>query len=363
MLTLEHLDLAYGDTRVLDDISLRLKSGEIGCVLGPSGCGKSTLLQAIAGFHAVKSGRILINQQIVSDANTNFAPDARGVGVVFQDFALFPHMSIIKNVEYGLHKLHKTQRHAVAREHLALVGLEAYENAYPHELSGGQQQRAAIARAVAPRPRLLLLDEPFSSLDPELRERVAVDIRNLIKRLGITALLVTHDQNEAFAMADKIGIFAQHRCQQWDSAYRLYHEPNTRFVANFIGEGTFISGEVQQQEDGWYVNTQLGRLALERVNDTSFPTSNDSKHSFVEAQRVDVLVRPDDILHQDSSPLKAKVIDRRFRGAQILYRLMLPNFEEQVLCLAPSHHDHHIGESFGIRLSIEHVICFAREGA
>lgn len=367
MLTLEHLDLAYGDTRVLDNISLSLQSGEIGCVLGPSGCGKSTLLQAIAGFHSVKNGRVLIDREIVSDANTNLAPDARGVGVVFQDFALFPHMSILKNVEYGLHKLNKTQRKSVATEHLALVGLQAYENAYPHELSGGQQQRAAIARAVAPKPRLLLLDEPFSSLDPELRERVAVDIRNLIKRLGITALLVTHDQNEAFAMADKIGIFAQHRCQQWDSAYRLYHEPNTRFVANFIGEGTFISGEVQQQEDGWYVNTQLGRLALEQANDSSTPSFSDNLSArpkmFVDAQSVDVLVRPDDILHQDSSPLKAKVIDRRFRGAQILYRLMLPNFEEQVLCLAPSHHDHDIGESFGIRLSIEHVICFAREGA
>jgi iron(III) transport system ATP-binding protein len=272
-------------------------------------------------------------------------------------------MSIIKNVEYGLHTVEKSQRRALAKEHLALVGLEAFEDAYPHELSGGQQQRAAIARAVAPKPRLLLLDEPFSSLDPGLRERVAVDIRNLIKRLGITALLVTHDQNEAFAMADKIGVFAQQKCQQWDTAYRLYHEPNTRFVANFIGEGTFISGEVQQQEDGWYVNTQLGRLALPLALDSSDVSVGEalslSAYNCTDGQRVDVLVRPDDIVHKDASPLKAKVIDRRFRGAQILYRLTLPNFEEQVLCLAPSHHDRQIGESFGIRFSIEHVICFA----
>jgi iron(III) transport system ATP-binding protein len=270
------------------------------------------------------------------------------VGVVFQDFALFPHMSVLKNVEYGLHKLPKAQRTEVATEHIVLVGLGDYLHVYPHELSGGQQQRAAIARAVAPKPRILLLDEPFSSLDPQLRERVAVDIRALIKRLGITSLLVTHDQNEAFAMADKIGIFAEHKCQQWDSAYELYHEPSTRFVANFIGEGTFISGEVVHQ-DQWYVNTQLGRLALTH------------SHNFVENQRVDVLVRPDDILHQDSSPLKAMVTDRRFRGAHILYRLKLPNFDEEVLCLAPSHHNHQIGESFGIRLSIAHVICFASD--
>ncbi|WP_371195483.1 ABC transporter ATP-binding protein [Glaciecola sp. SC05] len=349
MLRLQNIELAYGETSVLNDINLSLNKGEIGCILGPSGCGKTTLLQAIAGFHRQQSGDIYLDDICVASGTVNFSPDQREVGVVFQDFALFPHMTVLENVEYGLHRLSKQTRRKTALENIDRVGLAEFAQAYPNQLSGGQQQRVAIARSVAPNPRLLLLDEPFSSLDPELREKVAVEVRDIIKRLGITALLVTHDQQEAFAFADKIGIFAQGHCQQWASPYDLYHEPNTPFVANFIGESTFISGEVvtdPEYASRYYVNSQLGRFALPL------------EQNYTEGQKLSVLVRPDDITHQDDSPLKALVVDRRFRGAHILYRLALPNFSEQVLCLAPSHHDHHIGESFGIRLSIEHVICF-----
>lgn len=349
MLRLQNINIAYGQTSVLNDISVELETGEIGCILGPSGCGKTSLLQTIAGFHQQQSGEIYLDERCVSGENINFPPDKRGVGIVFQDFALFPHMTVLENVEYGLHHLAKKTRRELALDNIDRVGLTDFALAYPNQLSGGQQQRVAIARSVAPNPRLLLLDEPFSSLDPELREKVAVDVRNIIKRLGITALLVTHDQQEAFAFADKIGIFAQGHCQQWATPYNLYHQPNTKFVANFIGESTFISGEVVRDNanaDKFYVNSQLGRFAL--------PTQQDYR----EGQQLLVLVRPDDILHHDESPLKAVVIDRRFRGAHILYRLALPNFSEQVLCLAPSHHDHQLGESFGIRLSIKHVICF-----
>nr|WP_136252177.1 ABC transporter ATP-binding protein [Ningiella ruwaisensis] len=352
MLYVSNLCLAYSDSAVLNNINFTLQSGDIGCILGPSGCGKTTLLQAIAGFVQPKQGAINIDGRCVSDANHFISADKRGVGVVFQDFALFPHMTVQQNVEYGLQDLSKTDRKLIAKENIALVGLEKFANAYPHSLSGGQQQRVAIARAVAPKPKLLLLDEPFSSLDPELRERVAVEIRRIIKKLGITALLVTHDQNEAFAMADIIGIFAQGACQQWDNAYALYHKPASRFVANFIGESTFISGEMLYDSPNWYVNTQLGRFMLKASQNATVLANA------VEGQGVEVLVRPDDITHEDASPLKATVIDKRFRGANILYRLALPNFDEQVLCLAPSHHDHELGESFGIRMSIQHVICF-----
>ncbi|MFC4698888.1 ABC transporter ATP-binding protein [Glaciecola siphonariae] len=350
MLSIDNLNLAYGDTQVLNDVCIALGSGEIGCILGPSGCGKTTLLQAIAGFHQVQAGKIFIKDACVASENLHLSPDKRGIGLVFQDFALFPHMSVLDNVSYGLHHLPKSERKLVALENIERVGLGEYADKFPGSLSGGQQQRVAIARAIAPNPQLMLLDEPFSSLDPELREKVAVEVRELIKRLGITALLVTHDQQEAFAFADKIAILAEHKCQQWDTPYQLYHEPSSRFVANFIGESTFISGEVMPQEAGSasvYVNTQLGRFAL------SGPQADKN-----EGDKLDVLVRPDDIVHEDSSPLKATVVDRRFRGAHIMYRLQLPNFSEHVLCLAPSHHDHSIGESFGIRMSIDHVICF-----
>ncbi|WP_395341816.1 ABC transporter ATP-binding protein [Ningiella sp. W23] len=352
MLEVQSLSLNYDDTTVLSEVSFSLSAGEIACVLGPSGCGKTTLLQSIAGFHVPSHGQIHIDGQIVASDDTDLAPDKRGIGVVFQDFALFPHMSVQKNVEYGLHKLSADERKARALDMLERVDLAEYSQSFPHELSGGQQQRVAIARAVAPKPRLLLLDEPFSSLDPELRERLAVEIRNIIKRLGITALMVTHDQHEAFAMADKIGIFAHGHCQQWDTAYKLYHEPNTRFVADFIGEGVFVPGTVEESAGQLFVNTALGRLDLNQ------------QHSFAAGQTLDVLIRPDDLSLNAASKiatsLTASVLDRRFRGASILYKLVLKDENQKLLCLAPSHQDFKVGERVSLRLDIEHCICFTK---
>ena len=399
MLRLENISLAYGQTQVLKDVSFVLNTGEIGCVLGPSGCGKTTLLQSIAGFNKQQSGEIYVNEVCISNEQIHKRPDEREIGMVFQDFALFPHMTVLDNVGYGLHLLPKMQRLDVAQDIIEKVGMSEYVNAFPHQLSGGQQQRVAIARAVAPKPRLLLLDEPFSSLDPALREKVAVELRDIIKRLGISALLVTHDQDEAFAFADKIGVFAQGYCQQWASPHELYHQPNSAFVANFIGESTFIDATVVKNEKALsdlelsdaavsdvdvskstsatssiiddatqlYVKSQLGLHALpeQKTNEELIRVNaQDRIVRPIEGDTVQLLIRPDDILHQDDSPLKATVIDRRFRGAHILYRLVLPELnsqgqKEQVLCLAPSHHDHQIGETFGIVLSIEDVICFS----
>ncbi|MBF7073238.1 ABC transporter ATP-binding protein [Glaciecola sp. MH2013] len=361
MLDVQQLQLSYNNTQVLDKVSLRLAQGEIGCVLGPSGCGKTSLLRAIAGFKNIDSGSISIAQEIVSDVIKNVPVSQRKVGVIFQDFALFPHLSVFKNVAYGLAKENKETALSLANEAISLVGLKGYENKYPHELSGGQQQRVAIARALAPKPKLLLLDEPFSSLDPELRERLSQEIRALLKQQNITALLITHDQSEAFAMADKIGVLHDQRCQQWGSAYQLYHQPATEFVANFIGEGTFIKGTVHKYNNKgivdddlaantkWLISTKLGDFVFEQGS-TQAP--------FSEGAEAKLLVRPDDLRHQDESVLKADVVGRSFRGSHILYRLQLANSDELLLCLAPSHHDHAIGESFGIHLEVEHVICF-----
>ena len=268
----------------------------------------------------------------------------RRIGVVFQDFALFPHMTVLKNVAYGLSKLAKSDSLKLAEQAIELVGLNDSKNKYPHELSGGQQQRVAIARAIAPKPDLLLLDEPFSSLDPELRERLSSEIRT-----------------EAFAMADKIGVLHDHQCQQWGTAYDLYHEPATEFIADFVGEGVFIPVTVVAYENDEestiepieekriWLETQLGRFLLpeEYLTSGTFKVGDTAK----------MLVRPDDLRHQDESVMKARVVGRSFRGAHILYRLSL-NDNDSLLCLAPSHHDHQIGESFGIHLEVEHVICF-----
>ncbi|MGB3724406.1 MAG: ABC transporter ATP-binding protein [Glaciecola sp.] len=357
-LTLNNVALQYDDSVVVEHISFALKQGEIGCILGPSGSGKTSILRAIAGFMPITSGSIDIHQQRVSSKENNLAPGQRGVGLVFQDFALFPHMTVAENVAFGLHDLDKQTQKQRVEEYLHITGITAFANVYPAELSGGQQQRVAIARAIAPQPKLLLMDEAFSSLDPALREQLAHDVRSIIKKQNLTALLVTHDQTEAFTFADNIAVVANQRLQQFSSAYHLYHQPQTYFVANFIGEGVFINGVVLCDENHCKVATALGEHIV-KPNDSILPNSSSDNNGFAHQQSVRVLMRPDDIIHDDDSDVKAIIEDKHFRGAFIRYQLKLAKTNERLLCFAPSHHNHNIGEAFGIRTNIEHVICFA----
>ncbi len=341
-LHLENIRAGYGDHVVLHELSLRIAQGSLGCLLGPSGCGKTTALRAIAGFEPVRAGRILVGGQVLSDAGSVVAPERRDIGMVFQDFALMPHLCVRDNIAFGLHRRPRAERERRVDELLELVGLQAAGNSNVLELSGGQQQRVALARALAPRPRLILLDEPFSSLDVELRERLSQDVRRILLHEGTTALMVTHSQLEAFAMADAIGMMHEGRLLQWDTAYNLYHRPASRRIADFVGEGRFIPGDSRSAGE---VQTELGTFAL-RV-------------SRADAGPVDVLLRPDDVVHDDASPVTAKVLSRAFRGAQFLYCLQLDSGRE-VLSLVPSHHDHPIGSRIGIRLDVAHVIAFPR---
>lgn len=345
LLTLENVAIEYASQTVLSKVGFTVAKGEIACLLGPSGSGKTSLLRAIAGFINVGAGTITIKQQLVSSTNVQIEPSERSIGLVFQDFALFPHLTVSQNVAFGLQKLSESERSERVLKYLSLLAIAELANKYPAELSGGQQQRVAIARALAPQPDLLLMDEAFSNLDPTLRQQVTEDIRELIKNLGITALLVTHDQQEAFAFADKIAVLAEGKLQQYSSAFDLYHEPSSFFVAKFVGEGMFIQGHVVI--DG---NTSLVECALGQLSVDSKKLDNGDK--------VQILLRPDDIIHDDASSTKAIVVSRQFRGAYIRYLLQLEQTKEQVLCLAPSHHNHDIGESFGINASVEHVICF-----
>ena len=232
----------------------------------------------------------------------------------------------------------------------AAVGLAGLASRYPHELSGGQQQRIALARALAPRPDLLLLDEPFSNLDVDLRERLAQEVRDIIKRFNITAVLVTHDQHEAFAIADEIGIMHKGEIEQWDLAYNLYHRPANRFVADFIGQGVLLPGSVVSPRE---VSIELGTLTGDIP-----PACLAGCDACGKGCSVDVLLRPDDIVHDDSSSLRAVVLHKAFRGAEILYTLRLES-GRKVLALVPSHHNHAIGEKIGIRLDVDHVVTFA----
>ena len=351
LLEVRNLSHAYGEQRVCEALSFALPAGEIACLLGPSGCGKTTLLRCIAGFEPLSAGEIRLDGHVVSRPGFQLAPELRRIGMVFQDYALFPHLRVAGNVAFGLNHLTRAARDLRVAELLAAVGLADCASKYPHELSGGQQQRVALARALAPRPRLLLLDEPFSNLDVDLRERLAVEVRSLLKSQGATAVLVTHDQHEAFAFADRVGVMQSGRIAQYATPYDLYHRPGNRFVADFVGEGRLVPGRMTAANA---VELELGVL-------TGEVTFADGAGAYsAQPLLVDVLLRPDDVVHDDASQLQAQVLAKAFRGAEILYALRLPSGSE-VLSLVPSHHNHPIGQAIGVRLETDHIVVFPRD--
>ena len=334
----------------VSDVSFGLAAGDIGVLIGPSGCGKTTLLRAIAGLERASAGEIRFSGQVVGSAKVHLPAEARRIGMVFQDYALFPHLDVGRNVAFGLHHLAKAERAGRVAQVLELVGLPGIERRFPHELSGGQQQRVALARAMAPKPQLLLLDEPFSNLDVDLRERLAHEIRGILKAAQATALFVTHDQLEAFAIGDVIGVMHDGRLHQWDDAYTLYHRPATRFVADFIGHGVFTRATLREIDNQVVVQTPLGDLL--DVAECPLPSAFDGGEC-------EVLLRADDIVHDDDAPVKAQIVRKAFRGSEFLYTLQLKT-GETVLAHVPSHHDHKIGEWIGIRAEVDHVVTFNR---
>lgn len=356
----QDLVVGYGDLIVVNGMSLTLDQGEIGCFLGYSGCGKTTALRAIAGLEPVRHGNIYLNGQWMTQHNEQksfaVAPAKRSMGMVFQDYALFGHLSVAKNIAFGIHRLSKTEQQQRVQEMLELVGLTEHANKRPSQLSGGQQQRVALARALAPKPRLLLMDEPFSNLDVVLRESLAMNVRDILKRTNTTAILVTHDQNEAFALADKVGVMKDGRLIQWATPSTLYHEPASPFIADFIGEGALINGVMRRS----YIDSILGPLSLDpeldpyRCDDDTFTPP--PKH-FTDGTVVKVLIRPDDIVHDDHSEMTALVVGRVFRGANYLYQLQLDD-GQRVLSLVPSHHVHDVGTKIGIKPILKHIVLF-----
>jgi len=342
LLEVKNIRCQYDQTTVVEDVSFSLKEGTLACLLGPSGCGKTTILRAIAGFHPLLSGEIYLEGELLSAPGFILKPEQRQLGMVFQDHALFPHMTVFDNVASGLQGIPPKGRKALVHSMLERVRLNGKERRYPHELSGGQQQRIALARALAPRPRLLLMDEPFSSLDVELRETLGVEVRDLLRESGITCLLVTHDQQDAFTFSDKVGVMHDGRIEQWDTAYGLYHEPKSRFVADFIGQGVFLDGFVGGEN---VVETELANL------------KGKVPAGCREGCRVKVLVRPDDVVHNDDSPLTARIVARNFRGSNYLYTLELDS-GTRIMSMVHSHHKHALGEQLGIELELDHLVVF-----
>ena len=352
-LSLSELQVSYPGRHAaaVQGVSFGLRVGDIGVLIGPSGCGKTTLLRAVAGLEPLSGGSISLAGQVVSSPHRALAPEARQIGMVFQDYALFPHLDVQGNVGFGINHLPRAERASRVDEMLTLVGLAGQQSRFAHELSGGQQQRVALARALAPKPRLLLLDEPFSNLDVDLRERLAHEVRSILKAANTTALFVTHDQLEAFAIGDQIGVMQQGRLHQWDDAYTLYHRPASRFVAEFIGHGVFAHALIRQVNGHTLVDTPLGQLT--DVAECPLPSA------FANGA-CDVLLRADDIVHDDDAPVKAQITRKAFRGSEFLDTLRLAT-GETVLAHVPSHHDHRLGEWIGIRAQVDHVVTFKRE--
>ncbi|MEJ2043458.1 MAG: ABC transporter ATP-binding protein [Reinekea sp.] len=344
-LQVRDLEVRYGSQPVVHSVSLTIDHAQIGCLLGPSGCGKSTLLRAIAGLELAARGEIKLGDRVLTDGRTNVVTEDRHIGMVFQDIALFPHLTVSQNIAFGLKKHSREAKRERVSYLLDLVGLPGIEERYPNSLSGGQQQRIALARALAPKPKTLLMDEPFSGLDATLKETLVPDIRAILVKEQITALVVTHDQMEAFALADKVAVMNQGVIEQSDSPYVIYHQPATRFVADFIGQGYFLPATVLNSNQ---INTDLGVLDLPEPTDYATDT------------QVDVLLRPDDVLHNDDSNYQGMIVGKQFKGTYFQYQVQLSN-GRSLMCIASSHHNHSIGQLIGIRLDLDHIMLFNPE--
>ncbi len=293
----------FGAVQALRGLTLSVYTGEILVLLGPSGCGKTTALRIVAGLEYPDEGWVELAGQVVAGPRW-VPPEARGVGMVFQEPSLFPHLTALENVLFGLRGLPRGERLRRAHQVLDRVGIRDLADRFPHELSGGEQQRVALARALAPSPSVLLLDEPLSSLDPELRRRMREELRQILKEEGCTAILVTHDQEEAFAVADRIGVLSRGRLWQVGPPEEIYHAPACRFVADFVGEAEFLPGRVHDH----VARTELG----------DFPCNG-----LPEGTPVEVMVRPAELAVEPSPDGPAVVVGRRFRGPETVYEVRL----------------------------------------
>lgn len=304
-----HLSISFGSIDAIRDVSMQVRQGEILALIGPSGCGKTTLLRLIAGFECPHTGEILLQGKSVFSHANFVPPEKRGVGMVFQDYALFPHLNIGANIAFGLNQLSKTQRSERIQEMLEMVGLTGYEQRLPHELSGGERQRVALARALAPKPVVLLMDEPFSNLDADRRAQMRYEVRQIVKKSGITCIFVTHDQEEALFMGDRLAILNRGALEQVGTPEQVFQQPPTRFIAEFMGETDFIRGFVTPSG----IQTEIGHL-IQTVN---YPPGS----------QVEVAVRADDVTFSIDQQGSAQIFDKIYRGAINLYAIRLSSGE------------------------------------
>ena len=339
-LTFEGVGRRFGDKQALVDISFRVEPGEVLCLLGPSGCGKSTLLRLIAGIDEPTSGRILMDGQEISGPGRFVPPEARGIGLVFQDYALFPHLNALENVMFGLDELPKAERRQVAGDALRRVGLGPHSTAFPEMLSGGEQQRVALARAVVPRPRVLLMDEPFSNLDKRMRDTVRDNTIALLRETGATSVIVTHDPEEAMRVADRIVLMRDGRIVQAGTARDLYRQPADLFAARFFCEINELGAVVA----GGKVRTPVG----------TYPAPG-----LAEGESAAICIRPQGIaIAPPTCGIPARIIQRRFIGPVDLFEIAVGGLDFPLIARIRNALPFGRGDDIGINIDPAEVLVF-----
>ena len=339
VLELEGVTKRFGDETVVEGLDLSVREGELLTLLGPSGCGKTTTLRLIAGLEEPDGGEIRLRGEPVAGGDSFVAPETRDVGIVFQEFALFPHKTAAENVAFGLHEMPREEREARVDELLDLVGLSAHRDSYPDQLSGGQQQRVALARSLAPEPQLLLLDEPFSNLDVDLRVEMREEVRSILKAAGVTAVSVTHDQEEAMSISDRVAVVNDGDIEQVGEPEAVFQHPESRFVASFLGHASFVSGVIRDD----HVDTGIGKVPVERVHGLT---------EVYDGAEVDLLVRPDDVALRSVQDIEAngEIVHRRFLGPSVFYRVELDS-GDVVGCT--HNHEHRVPRDQPVRVELD----------
>ncbi|MBO6483263.1 MAG: ABC transporter ATP-binding protein [Pelagibacteraceae bacterium] len=347
-LEIEDVTFTASKKNKVNNVSFGIKKeGEIVCLLGPSGIGKTTILRTIAGLQNLQSGKIILKGNVISSPDYNLEPEKRNIALCFQDNSLFPHYNVIDNINIGTKRNKNSKFNYTDSDLIDILHLGGLEKKYPHEISAGEAQRVSLARSLMSKPNLLLLDEPFSNIDQSLKDELQKKIKEILKKLNITTIIVTHDSYEAFYLSDKCGIILEQSLKQFDTPYNIYHYPNSTKIVKFLNRGTLIQAEVTGKNT--LRNEELGTIKGNFIKKQSVGSS------------VQLLIQPEDLEHDDKSDLKLKVVDRKFRGTNFIYTLKTKN-NQLIPIFVHSHHEHQhkIKEEFGIKtpIYVDHLVCF-----